>query len=59
MTKGKKPRKKEAGAKNASYGGWEVWTPLSLPLIKGKPLKKFMFEDHDVQPFRRQSQLLQ
>ena len=38
--------------------GWEVWTPLSLPLNKGKPLKKFLFKDHDVQPFRRQSQSL-
>ena len=39
--------------------GWEVLTPLSLPLNKGRPLKNFIFEDHDVQPFRRQSQLLQ
>ena len=38
--------------------GGRFGPPLSLLLNKGKRLKNFVFKDHDVQPFRRQSQSL-
>ena len=33
---GRKPRKKGAGAGNARYRSWQVWTPLSPKLTMSK-----------------------